>query len=167
MLTMSRRTTGVQEKIAAAKKEWMDAWMPYLTNDDAPLSPYRVIYEMDQNIDRENAIVTHDAGAPRDQIVPFYTATSPHSYVGWGKSTHLGFSIPLMIGAKMAMPEKFCLNLMGDGAFGMSGTDIETAARKKIELVDRTHDRLRIARGAEQWAVDNVSVVAALLDRGP
>ncbi len=29
----------------------------------------------------------------------------------------------------MAEPNKFCLNLMGDGAFGMSGTDIETAAR--------------------------------------
>ena len=29
----------------------------------------------------------------------------------------------------MAQPQKFCLNLMGDGAFGMSGTDIETAAR--------------------------------------
>ena len=29
----------------------------------------------------------------------------------------------------MAEPEKFCLNLMGDGAFGMSGTDIETSAR--------------------------------------
>jgi thiamine pyrophosphate-dependent acetolactate synthase large subunit-like protein len=34
-----------------------------------------------------------------------------------------------MIGAKMAEPDKFCLNLMGDGAFGMSGTDLETAAR--------------------------------------
>ena len=51
------------------------------------------------------------------------------SYIGWGKTTHLGFGIPLMIGAKMAAPEKFCLNIMGDGAFGMSGTDIETAVR--------------------------------------
>ena len=34
-----------------------------------------------------------------------------------------------MIGAKLAHPEKFCLNLMGDGAFGMSGTDIETSSR--------------------------------------
>ena len=73
--------------------------------------------------------MTHDAGAPRDTIVPFFSATIPHSYIGWGKTTHLGFGIPLMIGAKMAQPEKFCLNLMGDGAFGMSGTDLETAAR--------------------------------------
>jgi thiamine pyrophosphate-dependent acetolactate synthase large subunit-like protein len=108
--------------------------MPYLTNDDAPLSPYRVIHELNQNLDHDNSSVTHDAGAPRDMIVPFYTATTPHSYIGWGKTTHLGFSIPLMIGAKMAMPERFCLNMMGDGAFGMSGTDIETSARVGIPI---------------------------------
>ncbi|NQW17169.1 MAG: hypothetical protein HQ478_06745, partial [Chloroflexi bacterium] len=50
------------------------------------------------------------------------------------KTTHLGFSIPLMIGAKMAKPERFCLNMMGDGAFGMSGLDIETSARAGIPI---------------------------------
>ena len=39
-----------------------------------------------------------------------------------------------MIGAKLAHPEKFCLNLMGDGAFGMSGTDIETDARSEVPI---------------------------------
>ncbi|MCY4657422.1 MAG: thiamine pyrophosphate-dependent enzyme, partial [Gammaproteobacteria bacterium] len=57
-----------------------------------------------------------------------------HSYIGWGKTTHLGFSIPLMIGAKMAMPERMCVNLMGDGAFGMSGLDIETSARAGVPI---------------------------------
>ena len=128
------RSTGVQDRIAKSRAEWMESWRPYLTNNDAPLSPYRVIHEMGQNLDLENSVVTHDAGAPRDQIVPFYTATTPHSYVGWGKSTHLGFSIPLMIGAKMAMPERFCVNLMGDGAFGMSGLDIETSSRAGIPI---------------------------------
>ena len=128
------RSTGVQDRIAKSREEWMESWRPYLTNNDAPLSPYRVIHEMGQTLDLENSVVTHDAGAPRDQIVPFYTATTPHSYVGWGKSTHLGFSIPLMIGAKMAMPQRFCVNLMGDGAFGMSGLDIETSSRAGIPI---------------------------------
>jgi thiamine pyrophosphate-dependent acetolactate synthase large subunit-like protein len=128
------RTTGVQERVAAARQAWQDEWMPYLTSDTAPLSPYRVIHELNQNLDHDNSSVTHDAGAPRDQIVPFYTATTPHSYIGWGKTTHLGFSIPLMIGAKMAMPDRFCLNMMGDGAFGMSGLDIETSARAGIPI---------------------------------
>ena len=116
-------------EVAAAKAKWMAEWEPVLNGDEEPISYYRVIQALNDTLDGENSIVTHDAGAPRDSIVPFYTATTPHSYVGWGKTTHLGFGIPLIIGAKMAHPEKFCMNLMGDGAFGMSGTDIETAAR--------------------------------------
>jgi len=119
----------VESEVSTVRARWMEEWMPVLTSDDEPISYYRVIHEINQNIDLENSIVTHDAGAPRDTIMPFHTATVPHSYVGWGKTTHLGFGIPLMIGAKMAYPDKFCMNLMGDGAFGMSGTDIETAAR--------------------------------------
>ena len=87
------------------------------------------------------------AGAPRDCMVPFYNATTPHSYIGWGKTTHLGFGIPLMIGAKMACPDKMCVNLMGDGAFGMSGTDLETSARSGAAittvLVRAHHSRRR------------------------
>ena len=118
-----------EAEVAAARAKWMAEWEPALTGDEEPVSYYRVIQALNDTLDLENSIVTHDAGAPRDSIVPFYQATVPHSYVGWGKTTHLGFGIPLMIGAKMAQPGKFCLNLMGDGAFGMSGTDIETAAR--------------------------------------
>ena len=128
------RNTGIRDKIKAAKDAWNAQWLPYLTNDDGPLSPYRVIHEMNLNLDKTKSIVTHDAGAPRDQIVPFYESTTPHGYIGWGKSTHLGFSIPLMIGAKMAMPDRMCVNLMGDGAFGMSGLDIETSARAEIPI---------------------------------
>lgn len=124
----------VEAEVAAVKAEWMAEWTPILTSDEEPMSYYRVIHELNQNLDLENSIVTHDAGAPRDSIVPFYNATTPHSYIGWGKTTHLGFGIPLMVGAKMAEPDKFCLNLMGDGAFGMSGTDIETAARSGVAI---------------------------------
>jgi len=119
----------IETEVAAVRATWMAEWLPILNSDEEPISYYRVIQALNETLDAENSIVTHDAGAPRDSIVPFYTATTPHSYVGWGKTTHLGFGIPLMIGAKMAEPDKFCLNLMGDGAFGMSGTDIETAAR--------------------------------------
>ena len=128
------RETGVRDRIAAVRGEWLARWRRYLEDDDEPINPYRVIHELNRNLDLEGSIVTHDAGAPRDQMVPFFTATSPHSYVGWGKTTHLGFSIPLMIGAKQAMPDRFCLNMMGDAAFGMSGLDIETSARAGIPI---------------------------------
>lgn len=120
---------GVAAEIAAIRRSWMADWTGLLNSDETPISTYRVIGELERVLDHDNSVVTHDAGAPRDSIMPFYTATTPHSYIGWGKTTHLGYGIPLMIGAKLAAPDKFCLNFMGDGAFGMSGLDIETAVR--------------------------------------
>ena len=120
---------GVAAEIASIRQSWMAGWTDLLNSDATPISTYRIIGELERVLDHDNSVVTHDAGAPRDSIMPFYTATTPHSYIGWGKTTHLGYGIPLMIGAKLAAPDKFCLNFMGDGAFGMSGLDIETAAR--------------------------------------
>lgn len=124
----------IEAEVEAARRSWSDTWASALTTDTDPLSYYRVIQELNDVLDQDNSIVTHDAGAPRDCLVPFYNATVPHSYVGWGKTTHLGFGIPLMIGAKLAHPGKFCLNVMGDGAFGMSGSDIETAVRSGVAI---------------------------------
>lgn len=121
--------SNVAAEIAEIKQKWMAEWMTLLQSDQVPINTYRVIGELERTLDKENSIVTHDAGAPRDTIMPFYTATVPHSYIGWGKTTHLGYGIPLMLGTKLAKPDKFCLNFMGDGAFGMSGLDIETSVR--------------------------------------
>lgn len=129
-----RDRSAVEDAVGAARGQWMDTWNAALTSDDEPIGYYRVVDVLNDTLDQESSIVTHDAGAPRDCMVPFYRATIPHSYIGWGKTTHLGFGIPLMIGAKLAHPEKFCLNVMGDGAFGMSGTDIETAARSGVAI---------------------------------
>jgi len=119
----------VISEIKKVKEEWASEWNSLLNSSMNPINPYRLVNEINNNIDHENTIVTHDAGHPRDQMMPFITATTPGSYIGWGKSTHLGYGIPLMIGAKIAEPEKFCINFMGDGAFGMSGLDIETSQR--------------------------------------
>jgi acetolactate synthase I/II/III large subunit len=121
--------THVAAEIAEIKQKWLAEWTALLHSDEVPINTYRVIGELERTLDKENSIVTHDAGAPRDTIMPFYTASVPHSYIGWGKTTHLGYGIPLMIGTKLAKPDKFCLNFMGDGAFGMSGLDIETSVR--------------------------------------
>ena len=122
-------TTDIADQISRIRDTWMAEWEDILKTDETPISHYRVIGELERTLDKVNSIVTHDAGAPRDTMMPFYTGTTPHSYIGWGKTTHLGYGIPLMIGAKLARPDKFCLNFMGDGAFGMSGLDIETAVR--------------------------------------
>lgn len=120
--------------IAATKAAWLAEWAPLLNSDETPINPYRVVNEINQAVDHENTVMTHDAGNPRDQLMPFYKATTPYGYIGWGKTTHLGYGIPLVMGAKLANPEKFCMNLMGDLAFGHTGMEIETAVRAEIPI---------------------------------
>jgi acetolactate synthase-1/2/3 large subunit len=125
----------VAKEIKTVKEEWLGEWMPKLTSGEIPINPYRVIWDVQQAVDPKNTIVTHDAGSPRDQTAPFWNALVPNSYIGWGKSTHLGYSLPLALGAKVAKPEKTVINIMGDAAFGMSGMEIATAARNQIGLL--------------------------------
>ena len=86
-------STSVHKEIADLKQQWLNEWKPLLTSNEEPINQYRLIWEINQNIDLENSIITHDAGAPREGLVPFFTATVPHSYIGWGKTTHLGFGL--------------------------------------------------------------------------
>jgi acetolactate synthase-1/2/3 large subunit len=128
----NRDADGVAAEIKKGKEEWLAEWMPKLTSNEKPLNPYRVMWEFMNLFDRKDVIVTHDAGSPRNQLVPFYQAPAPRSYIGWGKSHALGTGLGLIMGAKLAAPEKFCVNFMGDAAFGMTGLDFETAVRNNI-----------------------------------
>ena len=130
-----RSNASVAAEIAGIRAEWLAEWMPRLTSNDIPISPYRVVWELNNGLDKGNSIVTHDSGNPRDQIVPFYEATTPRGYLGWGNSTQLGAGLGFAIGAKLAAPEKTVVNLMGDTAVGMCGTDFETASRNKIGTI--------------------------------
>ena len=130
-----RGKSTVAEEIKKVKEEWLREWMPKLTSDEVPINPYRVIWELMHTIDPRQAIVTHDAGSPRDQLLPFYPAITPRNYIGWGKSHALGTGLGLTIGAKLAQPDKVCINFMGDAAFGMVGLDFETAVRSKIPII--------------------------------
>src|SRR6266850_960690 len=128
------RDGGAAAEVKQARETWLQEWMPKLTSNEVPITPYRVIWDFMQAIDPRDAIVTHDSGSPRNQLVPFYRATAPRGYMGWGKSHALGTGLGLIMGAKLAAPDKFCVNFMGDAAFGMTGLDFETAVRCGIPI---------------------------------
>jgi acetolactate synthase-1/2/3 large subunit len=127
-----RDRSGVEREIASVRESWLSEWLPKLTSDETPMTPYRVIWDLLDTVDVANTIITHDAGSPRDQLSPFWRATSPLGYLGWGKSTQLGYGLGLAMGAKLACPEKLCINVMGDAAIGFTGMDFETAVRERI-----------------------------------
>jgi acetolactate synthase I/II/III large subunit len=129
------RKDAIAQEIASIRDEWLTEWKPKLTSNDTPLSPYRVIWDLMHTVDVANTIITHDAGSPRDQMAPFWRPTAPLGYIGWGKTTQLGYGLGLAMGAKLAKPDKLCINVWGDAAIGFTGMDFETAARERIPIL--------------------------------
>src|SRR5438309_2995899 len=126
--------TGARPTIASLKHEWLQRWHAKLRSHERPINPYFVMSEFMRVIPSEDAIVTHDSGSPRDQLLPMYVAKKPRGYMGWGKSHQLGTGLGLAIGAKIGAPDKMCVNFMGDAAFGMTGLDFESAVRCGIPI---------------------------------
>ena len=135
LLDGPRDGQAVAAEIAQVERSWLDEWLPLLTSEDTPLSPYRVLWELQRTVDVANTIITHDAGSPRDQLTPFWKSTAPLSYIGWGKSTQLGYGLGLAMGAKLACPDKLCINVWGDAAIGFTGMDFETAVRERLPIL--------------------------------
>jgi acetolactate synthase-1/2/3 large subunit len=130
-----REEPSFTDEIKSVKKKWLSQWMPKLKSDEVPINPYRVIWDLHNTIDRARSIVTHDSGSPRDQTIPFYESVTPRGFIAWGKSTQLGYSLGLAMGAKMAAPDKLAVNIIGDYGFGMVGMDMETAVRERIPIL--------------------------------
>ena len=80
-----RNSDGVAGEIKTVKEQWLAEWMPKLTSDEIPINPYRVVWDLMQAVDQTQTIVTHDSGNPRDQVLPFYEAITPHGLHRLGK----------------------------------------------------------------------------------
>lgn len=159
-----KRRESIPGEIKAVKDAWLAEWMPKLTSADAPISPYRVIWELLHTVDVENTIITHDAGSPRDQLSPFWEPTRPLSYIGWGKTTQLGYGLGLAMGAKLAQPDRLCINVWGDAAIGFTGMDFETAVRERLPILSILMNNFSMAveipimrMSTEKYGTTNIS----------
>ena len=155
---------GVVDEIRDVRRSWMAEWGPRLNSNEVPISPYRVFTELASAVDVANTIITHDSGYPRDQLVPFWETVTPRGYIGWGKSTQLGYGLGLAMGAKLAAPDRQVINIMGDAAFGMAGMDLETAARCNIPILTvvlnngvMTHYDQTMPYSSERWGTNRLS----------
>jgi len=130
-----RDSSPVAAEIKTIADDWLAKWMPKLTSNEVPITPYRVLWDLQHTVDVANTIITHDAGSPRDQLSPFWKTRAPHTYLGWGKTTQLGYGLGLALGAKLACPDKLCINVWGDAAIGFTGMDFETAVRERLPVL--------------------------------
>ena len=134
-VSANRDASKVAKEIKDVEAEWMQEWLPRLESSEKPFLPYRVLWELQKTVDVSNTIITHDAGSPRDQLMPFWKTRKPFTYIGWGKTTQLGYGLGLAMGAKLVHPDKLCINVWGDAAIGFTGTDFETAVRERLPIL--------------------------------
>ena len=128
------RNGDVATELKGIKESWMAKWLPALT----------LRREAHQSL--QGDLGHHARGRPpaydsypRSRLSPRPDGTllailEPNTYLGWGKTTQLGTSMGMAMGAKLAAPDKQVIALQGDAAIGMCGMEIETAVRERIPV---------------------------------
>jgi acetolactate synthase-1/2/3 large subunit len=105
-----------------------------LTSDKLPMHPLRLCKEVRDFLDRDAILVVDGQeilNYARQSIPTFY----PGHRINSGTMGTMGTGLPFGIGAKLAHPDKQVLVLHGDGSFGMSAMELDTAVRFNIPVV--------------------------------
>jgi len=106
----------------------LEKLMPMFTTDQNPIHPYRLAYEINEFLG-EDTIYIGDGG---DIVTISAQAVRPRNPGQWmdpGALGSLGVGTGFSMAAKLAHPNKEVVCLYGDGAFGMTAFDMETAQR--------------------------------------
>ena len=122
-------------QVEAAKEQKFAKFQALAESSDKPIKPERMVAELTRALDPD-AIVVADAGTP----CPYFSAYYPVRRAGrsfFSNRAHgaLGYSMPAAMGAHFARPELKCIAVMGDGSFGFTCGELETAARYRLPIM--------------------------------
>ena len=67
--------------------------------------------------------------------VPYYPSALPNHWFTNGTLGMIGWGLPFGLGVKVALPQSKVVVLTGDGAFGFSGMELDTAVRHNLRVV--------------------------------
>jgi acetolactate synthase-1/2/3 large subunit len=115
-------------KLRAAEAVALEKLMPLFTSDRNPIHPYRLAWEINEFL-AEDTIYIGDGG---DIVTISAQAVRPRGPGQWmdpGALGSLGVGTGFAMAAKLANPDKEVMCLYGDGSFGMTAFDMETAQR--------------------------------------
>jgi len=132
-------TTASGDNGASSRQDWMaklrsveqaktEKLMPLFTTDKSPISPYRVAWELNEFL-TEDTVYIGDGG---DVVTISAQAVQPRSPGNWmdpGALGSLGVGTGFALASKLVHPNKEILCYYGDGSFGMTAFDMETANR--------------------------------------
>lgn len=116
------------KQLQAAEQAATEKLMPLFRSNDTPIHPYRVAYEINEFL-TDNTVYIGDGG---DVVTISAQAVRPRRPGHWmdpGALGSLGVGTGFALATKLAHPHKEALCYYGDGSFGMTGFDMETANR--------------------------------------
>ena len=116
------------KELSAAEDQATEKLMPLFKSNSTPIHPYRVAWEINEFLN-DDTIYIGDGG---DVVTISAQAVRPRKPGQWmdpGALGSLGVGTGFALAAKLVHPHKEVLCYYGDGAFGMTAFDMETANR--------------------------------------
>ncbi|UCF75056.1 MAG: hypothetical protein JSU71_12500 [Betaproteobacteria bacterium] len=129
-----RKNAALVDEIRAAKQAFQEKFRPFMESNEKPINPYRVIGDLMKVLDPGASFVTADSGNTRDQTSTVYEAQIPRGHLGWGNVSTLGFSLAGAVAAKLAYPDRQCVNITGDAGVCYMMGNFEAVARYRIGI---------------------------------
>ena len=99
-----------------------------------PMKPQRILLDV-RRFMGDDDILLSDVGAHKMWISRYYQCEVANTCLVPNGFCSMGFALPGAIGAKYAFPERRVLAICGDAGFLMNVQDLETAVRKKLNVV--------------------------------
>ncbi|HIE14864.1 TPA: acetolactate synthase large subunit, partial [Candidatus Bathyarchaeota archaeon] len=82
----------------------------------------------------EDSIVTTEVGQNQMWAALYFKAYKPRTFISSGGLGTMGFGFPAAIGAKTACPDKFVIDIAGDGSFRMTEQELATSVVEDIPV---------------------------------
>jgi len=110
------------------------AWEEGLKSKEKPIHPLRLAREIAEFVGKDD-LVTLDGADVKNWVKAIVPATVPGQFIEFGPFGTLGTGTPHAIAAKAAFPKKRVIGICGDGAFGLTAMEFDTAVRHQLPFV--------------------------------
>ncbi len=120
--------------VSTIRTQILDEFEHYKQDDGFPIKPQKIISDL-RDVLGDRDIAISDVGAHKMWMARMYHTAEPNTCLISNGLASMGVAVPGAIGAKMALPDRNVVAVCGDGAFQMTGAELETAVRLNLPIV--------------------------------
>jgi acetolactate synthase-1/2/3 large subunit len=130
---VANRATSKETKWSKRVKEVREHYRDEVEPAGEELKPPLLMKELRKLIP-EDSIATTEVGQNQMWASLYFKVYKPRTFMSSGGLGTMGFGFPAAIGAKVACPDKFVVDIAGDGSFIMTGQDLATTVVEDIPV---------------------------------